>query len=319
MSTGGRILVTPRSLTEAGLDAVAELEPLRRRNFTLVGAAAGRIPTEEELLALVPGCAGWLAGVEQITARVLREATDLRVISRNGTGTDGIDLAAADRAGVRICRAAGANAQGVAELALTLLLCALRHVPWTSGALRHGRWQRWPGSEIADCTIGVVGLGAVGRRAAALFQTLGARVVAHDPFVTDAPVRCVGLDELVATCDVISLHCPPPTGGTPLLDADRLARMPRDSVLVNTARSALVDDRAVLAALEDGRLRAYAVDAFDAEPPEPTPLLRHDRVIATPHLGGYTHASVRRATSMAVQNLLAVLEEGAGGSSGGLP
>jgi D-3-phosphoglycerate dehydrogenase len=303
--------VTPRSLTEAGLDAVAELEPLRRRNFTLVGVTAGRIPTEEELLALVPGCVGWLAGVERITARVLHEATALRVISRNGTGTDGIDLDAAGHAGVRVCRAPGANAQGVAELALTLILCALRHVPWTSEALRHGGWQRWPGSEIADCTIGVVGLGAVGRRAAALFGALGARVIAHDPFVTDTPVHRVDLDELMATCDVVSLHCPPNTGGNPLLDAGRLARVPRDSVLVNTARSTLVDDQAVLAALEDGRLRAYAVDAFDSEPPEPTALLRHDRVIATPHLGGYTHASVRRATSMAVQNLVTVLEEGA--------
>jgi D-3-phosphoglycerate dehydrogenase len=312
MTTEARILVTPRSLTQAGLDAVAELEPLRRRNFTLVGVTPGQIPTEEELLALVPGCVGWLAGVERITARVLREATTLRVISRNGTGTDGIDLDAAQHAGVRICRAPGANAQGVAELALTLILCALRHLPWTSEALRKGSWQRLPGSEIADRTIGVVGLGAVGRRAAALFGALGARVMGYDPYVTDTPVRRVDLDELMAACDVITLHCPPPAGGTPLLDAGRLARMPRDSVLVNTARSALVDEQAVLAALEDGRLRAYAVDAFDSEPPELTPLLCHDRVIPTPHIGGYTDASVRRATSMAVQNLVAVLEEGAG-------
>jgi phosphoglycerate dehydrogenase-like enzyme len=151
MSTGGRILVTPRSLTEA-------------------------------------------------------------------EGTDRIDLDAADRGGVRICRAAAANAQGVAELALTLVLCALRDLPWTSEALRQGRRQRRPGSEMADCTIGVVGLGAVGRRAATLFGALGARVVAHDPFVTDMAVR---------------------------------------------------------------------------------------------HLGGYTHGIVRRATSLAVQNLVAVLEEDA--------
>ena len=108
---------------------------------------------------------------------------------------------------------------------------------------------------------------------------------------------------------MVSLHCPPLAGGAPLVDANRLAHAARGSVLVNTARSALVDDEAVLAALEDGTLRAYAVDAFDTEPPELTPLLRHARVIATPHLGGYTHASVSRATSVAVQNLLAVLEE----------
>lgn len=308
-SDDSRILVTPRSLTEAGLDAVPELEPLRRKNFTLVGAPPGRMPSEEELLTLVPGCVGWLAGVERISARVLHAATELRVISRNGTGTDAIDRAAADRVGVRIRSAPGANAQSVAELTLTLVLCAVRHVPWSSAALREGSWQRSPGSEMTECTVGVVGLGAVGRRAATLFTTLGARVVAHDPFVVDTTVPRVELDELVATCDVVSLHCPPPAGGAPLIDANRLAHAARGSVLVNTARSALVDDKAVLAALEDGTLRAYAVDAFDTEPPELTPLLRHERVIATPHLGGYTHASVSRATSVAVQNLLAALEE----------
>jgi len=122
-----------------------------------------------------------------------------------------------------------------------------------------------------------------------------------------APVPLVDLDALIARCDVVSLHAPP--GARPLLDADRLARVRPGTVLVNTARSALVDDAAVLAALEDGRLAAYAVDAFDSEPPVLTPLLRHERVVATPHVGGFTGASVRRATATAVENMLAVLAE----------
>ena len=305
-----KILVTPRSLTEGGLDAVRELDPLRHRGFELVSVEPGRLPTEDELLDLVPGCIGWLAGVERISDRVLRAATDLRVISRNGTGTDSIDMAAAERAGVSVERAAGANAQGVAELTLALTLGALRHVSWTSTALRQGRWERSLGSELAGCTVGVVGLGAVGRRVAELFAALGAEVIAHDPFVSDETVRLVSLADLLATSEVVSLHCPACSDGHALIGANQLAEMGRATVLINTARSSLVDDDAVLAALEEGSLAAYAVDAFDSEPPQVTPLLRHSHVIATPHLGGYTRASVCRATTQAVDNLLAILDRG---------
>jgi D-3-phosphoglycerate dehydrogenase / 2-oxoglutarate reductase len=309
-NTPTRILVTPRSLTETGLDHVPELKLLRASGYQLVAGPAGRVPTEEELLDLVPGCVGWLAGVEQIGVRVLEAAKDLRVISRNGVGTDAIDLEAAERAGVRVERAAGANAQGVAELTLALALTALRHVPWSAAALRAGGWRRWQGRELQDCIVGVVGLGAIGGRVAGLFDGLASRVVAYDPFAPAeqiARIRRVDLDELLASSDVVSLHAPPPADGRPLLDAAWMAVMGRGAVLVNTARSALVDDDAVLAALEDGRLSAYAVDAFDSEPPELTPLLQHERVLATPHIGGYTTGSVRRATTLAVENLLAVL------------
>ena len=303
-----RVLVTPRSLTQAGLDTVAELDPLRAAGFGLVAGPAGTAPSEAELLELVPGCVGWLAGVERIGARVLAAATELHVISRNGSGVDAVDLVAAQRAGVRVERAAGANAQGVAELALAFALAALRHVPWSATALRAGGWQRWQGRELDDCRVGVVGLGAIGRRVARQFTVLGAEVVAHDPVAVAEPgVRPVGMAELLAGSDIITLHAPPPPDGRPLLAAAQLAAVGPGAVLVNTSRSALVDDAAVLAALQDGRLAAYAVDAFDTEPPELTPLLRHERVLATPHIGGYTGASVRRSTAQAVENLLAAL------------
>lgn len=300
------MLVTPRSLTAAGVEEVPELRPLRDR-FELVTPTAGSVPGEEELLALLPGCVGWLAGVERITARVLASATELRAISRNGAGTDAVDLQAAERAGVQVLRAPGANAQGVAELALAHVMSALRHLPATAGALREGRWHRVQGSEIADRTIGIVGLGEVGRRSAAIFTALGARVLGHDPYATAPTVPVAELEDVLRTCDVISLSCPPTPDGRPLITSDRLALVPRGTILVNTARSALVDDDAVLTALEEGRLAAYGVDAFDTEPPEPSALLRHEKVTATPHLGGYTGGSVRRATSTAVDNLLTAL------------
>jgi len=310
-----RVLITPRSLTQSGLDGVAELAPLREAGFDLVAGPAGRLPTEDELLELVPGCVGWLAGVEKIGADVLAAATELRVISRNGTGVDAVDLAAARRLGVRVERAVGANARGVAELTLALVLAALRQLPWSAATVRAGGWRRWPGREVSECRVGVVGLGAVGAVVAELCVVWGAEVLAYDPAVAPAAgssVRAVDLDELLASSDVVTLHAPPPPDGRPLLDAARLATLPAGAVLVNTSRAALVDDDAVLAALHSGALSAYAVDAFETEPPELTDLLRHERVIATPHLGGYTGSSVRRSTEQAVHNLLTVLEGGGG-------
>lgn len=308
MTASGRILVTPRSLTTAGLTQVAALDPLRERGYELIGSPPGRLPTDQELLELLPGCVGWLAGVEPIDEHVLAAATTLRVISRNGAGTDAIDLDAARRAGIRVERAAGANAQGVAELILVLVLCALRQIVPSAAAVRTGAWDRRLGAEIADREVGVIGIGEVGQRTAAAFAALGAGVRGFDPFPVRSPVPLVDLATLLATSDVISLSCPPPADGRPIIDVDRLRTVPVGTVLVNTARATLVDDDAVLAALDAGRLAYYAVDVFDREPPTPSPLLHHPQVIATPHIGAYTSSSVRRATILAVDNLLSALE-----------
>ena len=303
-----RVLVTPRALTRAGLEAVAELDPLRRRGVELVSGPAGVTPTPDQLAVLLAGCEGWIAGVEPIGAATLEGADILRVISRNGTGVDAIDLPAAERLGITVVAARGANAQGVAELALTLALVALRQVPWSAADLQEGRWTRQPALELAQCRVGVVGLGAIGARVAAAFAALGAEVVGHDPVAPAGDVTRVDLAELVRTSDVITLHAPPAPDGEPVISTAVLDQVRPGAVLVNTARASLVDDAAVLGALEDGRLTAYAVDAFDTEPPELTALLRHPRTIATPHLGAFTTASISRASRAAVQNLLEALD-----------
>lgn len=308
MTERDRILVTPRSLTRDGLAAVDEFEPLRRRGFELVAPWRGRLPEPRELAEALPGTVGWLAGIEPIGADLLDRADRLRVISRNGVGVDNIDLDAADRAGIRVARAVGANARGVAELVVTLTLCALRHVVTSAADLRTGRWTRHEGGELADRTVGIVGLGDIGSLAADLFRAMGAEVVGHDPFRDESPVPLLDLPELLARCDVVSLNCPPRPDGHPIVSAAALTLVAPTTVLVNTARASLVDDDAVLTALRDGRLSAYAVDAYDEEPPAPSGLLGHERVIATPHLGGYTTSSMHRAAAQAVENLLAHLD-----------
>jgi phosphoglycerate dehydrogenase-like enzyme len=314
--SSARILVTPRSLTRSPLDEVPELAALREAGCELIGTTPGVSPSAQELAELLPGVDGWLAGVEPITAELLARAGRLRAISRNGAGVDNIDLAAAERLGIRVLRAPGANARGVAELAVALGLGAMRGIGRSSRALAGGGWERELGAEAPDTVVGVVGLGAVGRLTAGLFAALGARVLAYDPFVTAPPAgldcELVPLDELAARSGLVTLHCPPLPDGAPLVDAGLIGRMPRGSALVNTARSSLVDDAAVLAALDAGRLSSYSVDAFDTEPPAPSLLLAHERVTATPHLGGYTAASVSRAARQAAENLLEALRAAPG-------
>lgn len=305
----GRVAITPRSLSAAGHPA---LSVLTDRGYEIVYPAPGRTPSEADLLRTVPGCVGWLAGVEPISPAVLAAAKGLRVISRNGTGVDNIDLRVAADYGIHVERAMGANARGVAELAITLMLSVFRSVPWSEANLRRGDWQRRIGVEARGRTLAVIGCGAIGREVAELALCLGMRVVGYDPFPSNsfAPpgFRFASMEEALTSADAISFHCPP--GGTPILDDEMIARLKRGVVVVNTARAELIDDTAMFMALESGQVSGLATDVFRKEPPEPSPLLSHPRVIQTPHVGGFTEESVDRATRVAVENLLKFLEAG---------
>ena len=162
--------------------------------------------------------------------------------------------------------------------------------------------------------LGVVGTGRIGKLVTKFALGMDMLVLGHDAYPDSryAPspdFRYVSLDELLGSSDIVTLHCPHTPGAKPLIDGVALARMRKGAVLVNTARGGLVDDAALLAALQDGRLAGYGVDAYEKEPPEPSTLLAHDRVIATPHIGAFTAESVSRATRVAVDNLLTALSE----------
>lgn len=303
----GKIAITPRSLSGAGHPALAALTD---RGYDLVYPSPGNTPSEADLLGAIPGCVGWLAGVEPITDRVLQAASGLKVISRNGTGTDNINLPDARARGIKVERTIGANARGVSELAITLMLAGFRHVPWSDATLRAGGWDRRVGTEVFGRTLGVVGCGAIGRQVAQMAIGLGMKVIGYDPFPHPgfAPdgFRYGSLDDIWNMSDAISLHCPP--AAAPLIDVVTVAALRPGVVIVNTARAGLIDDQAVLAGLEIGQIGCLATDVFHQEPPQMTPLLAHDRVIQTPHSGGLTVESVDRATRGAVKNILKVLE-----------
>jgi D-3-phosphoglycerate dehydrogenase len=304
----GKIAVTPRSLSLGGHPA---LDRLRQAGYEVAFPTPGRQPVVEELIEFLPACVGYLAGVEPIPAEILRMCPDLRVISRNGIGMDNVDLVAAQELGIRVENAGSANSRGVAELAIALMLAGLRHIPLSDSRLKQAEWLRQKGIEVRGRTLGLIGCGHIGKQVVEMALGLGMCVQAYDlfpdpSFTPKGDFKYVELVPLLSTSDVISLHCPPTQ--KPLIDAAAIDLMKVGAYLINTARAPLVDPQAVLDGLESGKLRGFATDVYDREPPETTRLLQHKLVITTPHIGGFTDESIERASQIAVSNLLKVLE-----------
>jgi len=299
-----KILITPRSLTKSGHPA---LDKLSERGYELVFSTPGRQPSEDEIIGLLPGCVGYLAGVERISSNVLESAKDLKVISRNGTGIDNIDLESAKRLNIRICSTQGANARGVAELAIGLMFSLVRSIPSQDEKMKEGVWERIRGIEVEDRVLGLIGCGQIGQHVTLLALGLGMRVLAYDPDPSFSPsekFQYVSLDELLPQSDIISLHRPAPLSGKPFVTAEVIERMKKGVYLINTARASLLDENAVLEGLDSNHIAGLAIDVYEKEPPDDFRLVKHDHVIAAPHVGGFTKESVLRATSQAVDNLI---------------
>ncbi len=283
---------------------------LRAAGVDLV-LAAGRAPLEAPALAALAADAdGLLLGLDHCDASVFAAAPRLRVVSRFGAGVDRVDLAAAARHGVTVTNTPGANTIAVAELTLGLMLALARDLPAAIATARAGGWERGRGWELAGKTLGLVGLGRIGRAVAERATAFGLRVIGHDPFASDVPgVERVALERLWPVADVISLHVGLDDGTRHLVDEVVLARLKPTAVLINTSRGGLVDEAALARALTEGRLAGAACDAFDREPPLGSPLLALANFIPTPHLGAATVEAARRMGVAAARNVLAVLSD----------
>lgn len=253
----------------------------------------------------------------KVTADVLREPGRLRVIGRAGTGVDNIDLEAATKAGVVVLNTPGGNSVAAAELTLSLLLALARNVPQANADLRQGRWERkkYMGVELAGKALGVVGLGRIGREVARRAQGLRMQVRGYDPFVSTQVARDHGieplpLEELIGVADFLTLHVPLSSETHHLIDGRALARMKRGSYLINAARGGLVDEGALVEALESGHLAGAALDVFEVEPPADRRLVEHPRVVSTPHLGASTYEAQERVGTEIAEKIRDYLKSG---------
>jgi D-3-phosphoglycerate dehydrogenase len=253
----------------------------------------------------------------KVTAPVLAQPGRLKVIGRAGTGVDNIDLEAATLAGVVVVNTPGGNSLAAAELTFSMLLSLARHIPQANAALRAGRWERKEhmGIEVAGKTLGVLGLGRIGRQVARRALAFDMEVLGYDPYVTqesveDLGIRCVGVDELLASSDMVTLHLPLMDGTRNFMNQERLAAMKPGARLINCARGGLVDEAALLDALKSGHLGGAGLDVFATEPPTDQSLVEHPRVISTPHLGASTEEAQERVGRDVARKIRDFLETG---------
>lgn len=288
-----RVLVT-EEIAEPGLD-------LLRRSGHEVDVAIGLTPSE--LMATIPGAAALIIrSATQVTADVLEAGTSLVVVGRAGIGLDNVDVAAATRRGVMVVNAPQSNILSAAEHTIALLLAQARNIPQAHSALVAGRWERsrWEGVELHGKVLGVVGLGRVGALVAQRAAAFGMRLIAFDPYVSadrakQMGVELLGLDDVVAQADFLTVHLPKTSETAGLIDADLLAKAKPGVRIINTARGGIVDEKALAQALADGTVAGAALDVFESEPCVDSPLFEYPSIVVTPHLGASTREAQDKA------------------------
>ena len=299
-----RIAVTSRSFSRHPVLRAELLEAYADVTFNddglrLTGAA---------LIDFVTGHDRAITALEVLDEDFFRAVPELEIVSKYGVGVDMVDFDAMLRHDVKLGWTGGVNKRSVSELVISSVIALLRHVPVANQEVRTGTWRQVKGLQLSQRTVGIVGCGHVGKDLAILLRAFGCRVLAHD--ILDFPefyaangVEPVGLEELLAASDIITLHLPLNETTRNILSADRMALIKPGAVLVNTARGGLVDEPTLKAMLLDGKLAGAAFDVFAEEPPEDTEILTLPTMLATPHIGGSSEEAILAMGRAAIRGL----------------
>ncbi len=296
-------------------DAGPHFELLSNAGFeTVVVDRKLDLNIEDNMITALRDADACIAGSEPITARVISSCQKLRVIARTGVGFDAVHLPTCDQKRIVVATTPGVNHHAVAEHTIAMLMSLARNLPQRDREVRRGIWEKIPTPRVMGRTLGLVGLGRIGRAVATRARGLGLNVLAFDPFpnrefAEQWQVEFTSLDDLLSRSDFVSLHLPMDQSSRHLINADSLRRMKRGAILINTARGPLIDEVALYDALKSGHLRAAGLDVFQKEPlPLDSPLLTLDNVLTCGHLGGLDHESQQGTLSMAAQVIIDLKE-----------
>jgi D-3-phosphoglycerate dehydrogenase / 2-oxoglutarate reductase len=306
-----KILCTPASFGKKD----PALRPALERTVGTVAYGSARGPlTAEDLRPLVIDVDGLIVGIDRVDASVIAAAPRLRVIACYGVGFDRVDVAEATRRGIVVTNSVGANSASVADLAVALMLALARGLVFGNDAVHRGQWPLLDGVGMREKTVGIVGLGAIGREVAKRVSAFGCHIVAFDPMVSaEAAQACgarlVSLDELLGESDFITLHAPATPTTAAMINRQTLKMTRKGAFLINTARGELIDEDALVDSLKSGQIRGAAFDCFIKEPVDPeNPLLALPQVIVMPHSGSATDDALNQMGWTALENCLSVLK-----------
>ncbi|MGE0268312.1 MAG: phosphoglycerate dehydrogenase [Candidatus Omnitrophota bacterium] len=290
------------STSSFGSYDVSPLNKLRDADFEVIGNPYKRKLSREEVLALLPGVTGLIAGVEPLDRDVLQQS-QLRVISRVGAGVSNIDLKAAERLGIKICSTPDAPTNAVAELTIAGMLTCLRKISWMDRDLHAGKWQRQDGYQLEGKNVAIIGFGRIGRRVAELLMPFNVHLLIVDPFCSDKSIRTVTLETALSQADIITFHT---SGDECILSRDLFKILKPGVVICNAARGGLIDESALIDYLDAGGILGCWLDTFENEPYKGR-LSTYQNVVLTPHVGSFTRECRIKMEMQAVDNLIHAL------------
>jgi D-3-phosphoglycerate dehydrogenase len=298
------------------LPVLGEYGPrLERQGIEIVTVPVNERLSEEELLPIVEELDGVICGDDQFTERVLKAAPRLKVISKWGTGIDSIDSEACRELGIQVCNTPGAFTEPVADTVLGYMLAFARRLPWMDRDIRNGEWRKPDGVSLHERVLGVVGVGNIGRAVVRRAIAFGMKVMGNDivdipsTFVTETRIEMVALETLLEHADFISMHTDLNATSFHLMSDDQFALVKPTAYLINTSRGPVIDEPALVKALQEKRLAGAAMDVFENEPlPEDSPLRSMDNCLLAPHNSNSSPGAKLRVHEDTIRNLLAVLQ-----------
>ncbi|MBZ4645130.1 MAG: hypothetical protein PWR27_2460 [Petroclostridium sp.] len=301
-----KILITPRSF---GKNNSKPIDMLKEKGYEIIMNPYGRIMTQDEMINEIKDVDGVIVGVDPLNSDVLKYARKLKVISKYGVGTDNIDLQYAKANGISVTKTIGANSDAVADYALALMLGVARRILVIDRECRNLNWNKITTVDMWSKTLGLIGLGSIGKGVAKRASGFNMKVLAYDLFQDTEyayanGIEYVSLERLLRESDFISLHLPLTSETKNLISYQQFEMMKKTAVLVNTARGGIVDEEALLWALKQNRIWGAGIDVFEKEPPENEEFLKLNNIIIGSHCSASTYEAIENMGIMAVENLI---------------
>lgn len=292
--------------------SAASLQLLKEADCELVMMSPKDFREKKEFLEVLAKAEAWVVGINKVYAEDLEHAPNLKLIIKHGSGVDSIDLQAAARHGITVANAPGTNANAVADLAMGLILASARQIVSADKRLHDGFWGPIMGQDVYGKTLGVLGLGQIGRGLVQRAQGFKMKVLGYDfvhnpEFESAYGVRAATLEEIIVESDYISVHLPLLENTRNLIGANEFAKMKPTAFLVNTCRGGVVNEESLLQALSEKKIAGAAIDVFMKEPPVDSPFFALDNVIVTPHMGGYSNGAMALTSEVVSQSIVNVL------------
>jgi D-3-phosphoglycerate dehydrogenase len=305
-----KILITPRSFASSSDKAI---KMLMARGYEIQRNNTDRPYKKEEMLNLIKDIDGIIIGIDELSAEIIERADKLKVISKYGTGLDNIDINMATNKKIIVTNTPTANVDAVADLAFALMLALARRIPEADQKTKSGKWEKIIGKSVWEKTLGVIGLGKIGRQVVKRargfkMNILGFDLIKDKKFAPRYGIKYISLEKLLQKSDYITIHLPLNDATRGMISYKELEKIKKDAFLINTSRGGIVDEQALYQALRNNQLKGAALDVYHSEPPVESPLKELDNVIMTPHIGAYTEEAIENMGIQAAQNLIDVLE-----------